>query len=95
MADLPDPGLAERVVLDLINGFAFETTCYGVGLVLATGQAYTRPAHHKKGTKPRRTRQTITEVKAKLGHAAIPAPGNCSHAEKLPAEPGAESGHHA
>lgn len=26
-----------------------------VGRVLATGQAYTRPAHHKKGTKPRRT----------------------------------------
>jgi DDE superfamily endonuclease len=25
-----------------------------VGRMLATGQAYTRPAHHKKGTKPRR-----------------------------------------
>jgi len=28
---------------------------FDVGLVLATGQAYTRPAHHKQGTKPRRT----------------------------------------
>lgn len=28
---------------------------FNVGLVLATGQAHTRPAHHKKGTKPRRT----------------------------------------
>nr|WP_198045650.1 NF041680 family putative transposase [Kitasatospora mediocidica] len=26
-----------------------------VGRVLATGEAYARPAHHKKGTKPRRT----------------------------------------
>ncbi|MFE0577469.1 transposase [Streptomyces sp. NPDC058874] len=26
-----------------------------VGLVLATGESYTRPAHHKVGTKPRRT----------------------------------------
>lgn len=26
----------------------------GVGRVLATGEAYTRPAHHKVGTKPRR-----------------------------------------
>ncbi|EDX21113.1 hypothetical protein SSAG_00904 [Streptomyces sp. Mg1] len=25
-----------------------------MGRVLATGEAYTRPAHHKKGTKPRR-----------------------------------------
>ncbi|MER8237528.1 NF041680 family putative transposase [Streptomyces sp. NPDC094049] len=30
-------------------------TRYDVGRVLATGQAYTRPAHHKKGTKPRRS----------------------------------------
>jgi hypothetical protein len=28
---------------------------HDVGLVLATGQTYQRPAHHKKGTKPRRT----------------------------------------
>ncbi|GHH80370.1 hypothetical protein GCM10018781_60450 [Kitasatospora indigofera] len=28
---------------------------YEVGRVLATGEAYARPAHHKKGTKPRRT----------------------------------------
>jgi hypothetical protein len=28
---------------------------FDVGLILATGQGYTRPAHHKKGTKPRRT----------------------------------------
>lgn len=28
---------------------------HDVGRVLATGQAYQRPAHHKKGTKPRRT----------------------------------------
>lgn len=28
---------------------------FDVRLVLATGQAYTRPAHHKKGTKPGRT----------------------------------------
>ncbi len=26
-----------------------------VGRILATGEAYTRPEHHKKGTKPRRT----------------------------------------
>ncbi|MFG2463824.1 NF041680 family putative transposase [Streptomyces sp. NPDC048523] len=26
-----------------------------IGRVLATGEAFTRPAHHKKGTKPRRT----------------------------------------
>lgn len=30
-------------------------TRYDVGRVLATGESYTRPAHHKKGTKPRRT----------------------------------------
>ncbi|MEV0292578.1 NF041680 family putative transposase [Nocardia sp. NPDC050710] len=30
---------------------------HDVGLILATGHAYTRPAHHKKGTKPRRTAQ--------------------------------------
>ncbi|WP_326680931.1 NF041680 family putative transposase [Streptomyces sp. NBC_01237] len=29
-------------------------TCHDVGRVLITGQAYTRPAHHKVGTKPRR-----------------------------------------
>ncbi|WP_231956628.1 transposase, partial [Nocardia sp. 852002-51101_SCH5132738] len=29
-----------------------------VGLILATGHAYTRPAHHKKGAKPRRTAPT-------------------------------------
>ncbi|MFB8236249.1 NF041680 family putative transposase [Kitasatospora purpeofusca] len=28
---------------------------YEVGRVLATGEAYARPTHHKKGTKPRRT----------------------------------------
>lgn len=28
---------------------------HDVGRVLATGEAYTRPAHHKVGTKPRRT----------------------------------------
>jgi len=28
---------------------------HDVGLVLATGQAYQHPTHHKKGTKPRRT----------------------------------------
>ncbi|GAA4975895.1 hypothetical protein GCM10025331_83260 [Actinoplanes utahensis] len=28
---------------------------HDVGLVLVTGQAHQRPAHHKKGTKPRRT----------------------------------------
>jgi hypothetical protein len=28
---------------------------FDVGLVLVTGQVYTRPAHHKKGAKPRRT----------------------------------------
>jgi hypothetical protein len=28
---------------------------YEAGRVLATGEAYARPAHHKKGTKPRRT----------------------------------------
>jgi hypothetical protein len=28
---------------------------FDVGRILATGEAYTRPAHHKKGTKPRRT----------------------------------------
>ena len=27
---------------------------HDVGRILATGKAYTRPAHHKKGTKPRR-----------------------------------------
>jgi hypothetical protein len=30
-------------------------TRHNVGLILATGQAHTRPAHDKKGTKPRRT----------------------------------------
>ncbi|MEV4238930.1 NF041680 family putative transposase [Nocardia sp. NPDC049737] len=28
---------------------------HDVGRILATGEPYTRPAHHKKGTKPRRT----------------------------------------
>ncbi|MET9403318.1 NF041680 family putative transposase [Kitasatospora sp. NPDC002965] len=32
-----------------------SATRHDVGRVLATGEAYTRPAHHKKGTKPRRT----------------------------------------
>jgi hypothetical protein len=31
------------------------TQRFDVGRILATGDAYTRPAHHKKGTKPRRT----------------------------------------
>src|SRR5690348_8146438 len=31
------------------------TTRHDVGRVLATGEAYSRPAHHKVGTKPRRT----------------------------------------
>lgn len=30
-------------------------TRYDVGLLLATGEPYRRPAHHKVGTKPRRT----------------------------------------
>lgn len=30
-------------------------TRHDVGRVLATGEAYSRPAHHKKGAKPRRT----------------------------------------
>jgi hypothetical protein len=30
-------------------------TRHDVGRILATGEAYQRPAHHKKGTKPRRT----------------------------------------
>ncbi|MFE9637169.1 NF041680 family putative transposase [Streptomyces sp. NPDC006463] len=30
-------------------------TRYDIGRVLATGESYTRPAHHKVGTKPRRT----------------------------------------
>jgi hypothetical protein len=34
-------------------------TRHDVGRVLATGEAYSRPAHHKKGTKPRRT---VTEL---------------------------------
>lgn len=29
-------------------------TCHDVGQVLATGEAFNRPAHHKVGTKPRR-----------------------------------------
>ncbi|MFE7186136.1 hypothetical protein [Streptomyces erythrochromogenes] len=29
--------------------------CYDVGRVLATGEAYRPPSHHKTGTKPRRT----------------------------------------
>lgn len=33
-------------------------TRYDVGGVLATGESYTRPAHHKVGTKPRRTSPT-------------------------------------
>ncbi|WP_433658095.1 NF041680 family putative transposase [Nocardia sp. CA-128927] len=31
-----------------------RATRHDVGLILATGQAHTRPTHHKKGTKPRR-----------------------------------------
>ena len=31
------------------------TERHNVGRILATGQAYTRPTHHKKRTKPRRT----------------------------------------
>ncbi|MFJ8473799.1 hypothetical protein ACIRD5_17905, partial [Kitasatospora sp. NPDC094011] len=34
-----------------------SATRHDVGRVLATGEAYTRPAHHKKGTKPRRSGQ--------------------------------------
>lgn len=39
------PGTKNRVVAQRFD----------VGRILATGQAYARPAHHKKGTKPRRT----------------------------------------
>ncbi|GGY12346.1 hypothetical protein GCM10010324_68820 [Streptomyces hiroshimensis] len=35
-------------------------TRHDVGRVLATGEAYSRPAHHKKGTKPRRTEERQT-----------------------------------
>jgi hypothetical protein len=31
-----------------------RATVHDVGRVLATGEAYTRPEHHQKGTKPRR-----------------------------------------
>lgn len=37
----------------LKNGFVAQR--FDVGLLLTTGHAHTRPAHHKKGTKPRRT----------------------------------------
>lgn len=36
-------------------------TRYDGGRVLATGESYTRPAHHKVGTKPRRTSPTPTQ----------------------------------
>jgi hypothetical protein len=42
---LRDPGSANRHRADRPD----------VGRILATGEAHTRPAHHKKGTKPRRT----------------------------------------
>ncbi|WP_331739828.1 transposase (plasmid) [Streptomyces goshikiensis] len=35
---------------------------YDVGRVLATGEPYARPAHHKKGTKPRRGSSPATPV---------------------------------
>jgi hypothetical protein len=35
-------------------------TRHDVGRVLATGEAYSRPAHHKKGSKPRRTEERQT-----------------------------------
>lgn len=35
-------------------------TRHDVGRVLATGEAYSRPALHKKGTKPRRTEERQT-----------------------------------
>lgn len=37
-------------------------TRYDVGRVLATGEPYARPAHHKKGTKPRRGSSPATPV---------------------------------
>ncbi|MFB6716851.1 NF041680 family putative transposase [Streptomyces sp. NPDC056237] len=39
-------------------------TRHDVGRVLATGEAYSRPAHHKKGTKPRRGSHADTGGKA-------------------------------
>jgi hypothetical protein len=33
----------------------YPATRHDVGRILATGEAYKRPTHHKKGTKPRRT----------------------------------------
>ncbi|MDN3028367.1 hypothetical protein PH203_42065 [Streptomyces sp. S.PB5] len=37
---------------------------HDVGRVLATGEAYSRPAHHKKGTKPRRSSSTDSADRA-------------------------------
>lgn len=41
-------------------------TRYDVGRVLATGESYTRPAHHKKGTKPRRTIDDVITARNRL-----------------------------
>lgn len=43
-------------------------TRYDVGRVLATGEAYSRPAHHQKGTKPRRVTTDATMGQADLAH---------------------------
>jgi hypothetical protein len=37
-------------------------TRYDVGRVIATSESYTRPAHHKVGTKPRRSSEPSTAV---------------------------------
>lgn len=39
-------------------------TRHDVGRVLATGEVYSRPAHHKKGTKPRRTSGLVLDSEA-------------------------------
>lgn len=46
-------------------------TRYDVGRVLATDGSYTRPTHHKQGTKPRRTGET-TRPTPNPGREAVP-----------------------
>ncbi|MFK4188926.1 NF041680 family putative transposase [Streptomyces sparsogenes] len=41
-----------------------SATRYDVGRILVTGEAHMRPAHHKKGTKPRRTSGLVLDSEA-------------------------------
>ena len=71
-----------------------STERYDVGHVLATGEAYKPPTHHKKGPKPRRTGSTTSSVRflcpkrLQQGTAARSEGPPAAHARRHPADRG-------